>query len=152
MAHDPADVRSGPIYLTGSDVVDVSHTPQKRHGMPAIVPDNAFGYRGRAGCVQNVERIGGGNGNAICRHGRGFQLVPIKVPAGYEFGFFLRSLKDYALFGLRAREFYGFIQQWLVRDDSLYLNAARSRKNYGSSRTCVPHLSEEIHPGAGRKR
>ncbi len=58
MADHPADVGSCPIRVAGLDVVDRRHRPFKRHEIAADVAHHALRHAGRAGSVEDVERVG----------------------------------------------------------------------------------------------
>ena len=58
VADDPADVGRRPVDLAGLDVVDVAHRPRERDGVAAVVADDPLRLPGRPGRVEDVERIG----------------------------------------------------------------------------------------------
>ena len=58
MADHPADVGGGPERLAGIDAVDRLHRPFQRDHVAAIVAHDAFRLAGRAGGVEDVERVG----------------------------------------------------------------------------------------------
>ena len=58
MADDPADVGRRPECLAGLHVVDVRHRPAQRDEIAADVAHHAFRDAGRAGGVEDIERIG----------------------------------------------------------------------------------------------
>ena len=79
VANDPTDVGSGPENVTGIDAINIFHRPFKGNGMAAVITDNAFGFAGGAGGVEDVERISGGDGHAIVRLCGGDSVGPIKI-------------------------------------------------------------------------
>ena len=65
MADHPADIGSRPEDLAGLDAELVPHRPFQRDHVAAIVAHDALGLAGRAGRVEDVERIGGGDRHAF---------------------------------------------------------------------------------------
>ena len=120
----PADVRRRPEDIAGVHPVDRVHGVVKRDGMSAVVAQDALGFAGRAGCVQDVEGVGGVNGHGVGRGARGLPLDPVEVPPGSEFGGRLRALQDHAVVRLVGRERERFLQERLVRNHAVELDAA----------------------------
>ena len=92
--------------------------------MPAVVAHDAFRAARGAGGVQNVERRG-------CRHrdtgGRlraADRLAPVEVAVFGQRGRRHRPLIDDAVLGLVRRHLDGAIEQRLVFDHALHLDAA----------------------------
>src|SRR5262249_47913208 len=65
MTDYPSDVRRGPEDLAGADSVDCLHAPSEGDGVAAIIADDALRNPGRARGVQDVERIGRFNRDAV---------------------------------------------------------------------------------------
>ena len=65
MTDDPADVGRGPVDLAGFDAIEISHRPVERDGMPAVVAHDALGLARRTRRIQQVQRIGCLDRNAI---------------------------------------------------------------------------------------
>jgi NAD(P)-dependent dehydrogenase (short-subunit alcohol dehydrogenase family) len=76
-------------------VVEVLHAPAQRDRVPAVVADNALGLPGRAGGVQDVQRIRRGDRDAIRGLRRGHPLGPVQVPARGQRRPRLRPLQDH---------------------------------------------------------
>jgi hypothetical protein len=77
----PAHIRGGPEYVDGADVVDVTHAPQQRHRVIAVVAHNALRFPCGARGVEHVEGVARRD-----RHGRhlrrgGHQVLPVPVAA-----------------------------------------------------------------------
>ncbi len=79
MADDPADIGGGEERIARLHAVDVRHRPVERHGVPAIVAHDALGLPGRAGGVEDVERIGRLDRHAGRRRRRRDRLAPVAV-------------------------------------------------------------------------
>ena len=58
VADDPAHVAGGEPRLARVDAVDVLHRPPQRDRVAAVVADDALRLPGRAGRVEDVERVG----------------------------------------------------------------------------------------------
>ncbi len=58
MPDHPADIGCCPVDFTGTDSIDIFHTPGQGNEMPAIVPQHTFGFSGGSGSIQEIERIG----------------------------------------------------------------------------------------------
>ena len=103
VADHPADVGGAPPGLALLDAVEAVHRPGERDHVAAVVAHHAFRNAGRAGGVEDVERVGRQHRHArraLARLARGIaQARPIVVAAGSERGFALRPLEDDA--GLR---------------------------------------------------
>ncbi len=67
VADGPTEIRSRPKYFTRLHPVDVFHAPLERDEVAAVVAHHAFRNASRAGGVQDVKRIGCGDGNALGR-------------------------------------------------------------------------------------
>ena len=98
MAHDPADVGAGPKGLAGLDVVDRRHRPFERDQIAADVAHHALRRAGRAGGVENVERIGRGEvgaGRPLARRSGGVdKRGPVAVSSLVHVRLDLRTLVD----------------------------------------------------------
>jgi hypothetical protein len=89
----------------------------------AAVTHDSLGFSGRSGRVEDVEGIGGGDGNAVGRRRGGDQVGPVEIVRPQR-GCFLRALQDHTLLRLVDGEFDGPVEQGFVRDDTLALDAA----------------------------
>ena len=65
VADDPADVAGREPRLPRVDAVDVLHRPAQRDRVAAVVADDALRLPGRAGRVEDVERVGRGDLDAV---------------------------------------------------------------------------------------
>ena len=133
MADHPADVGSRPIGLARLDAVDRAHRPFQRDAIAAGVAHDALGRSGRAGGVEDVERVGGGEfdaGRAFARRARrGDQRRPVVVALGEHLAFELRPLEDDAGLRLVPGEADRQIEQRLVFDQAAGLDAAARRQH-----------------------
>ena len=91
---DPAHVRRGPEDVAGASVVDVGHAPRQRHGVAAVVAHHALGPARGARGVEDVERIGGGHGDAVDRRGARPWPRPSRRRAAPMVAVGLRALED----------------------------------------------------------
>ena len=97
VADDPAHVGGGPPDLPGVHVVDVRQGPRHRHGVPAVVADDALRLAGRAGGVEHVERVGGRDLDALRGVGAPglHRQVPVDVERLAQDRLGLRALLDH---------------------------------------------------------
>ena len=120
---DPPDVGGGEHDLAGPDVVDVGHRPRQRDGVAAVVALDALGLAGGARGVEHVERVGGRDGDAVGGLGGLHGLGPVEVALGHR-GLGLRALEDDHAARVVLGELDGLVEQGLVLDDPLALDAA----------------------------
>ena len=92
--------------------------------MPAVVAHDALGIARGAGGVEDVERVGRGDGHAAHRLRLRHDVGPGLVAAGRERRLKLGPLHDDAALGLVARALDRLVQQRLVGDDAVDLDAA----------------------------
>ncbi len=102
--------------------------------MPACVAHDAFRLSGRAGRVQDVERIGRGHRHAVVHRlgpheGVVAQGLPIVVTPGDQRRFRLRALQDDAGLRLGGGERDRLVEQRLVSDHAAGLDAAARRED-----------------------
>ena len=124
VADHPADIRRRPPHLAGLPVVDAAHGPVQRDQVPAVVAHDALGIAGGAGGVEDIERVGGGDGHAVRQLRPGHRVGPGLVAAGRERRLQLGPLQDDAALGLVAGEVDRGVEQGLVSDDAVHLDAA----------------------------
>jgi len=127
MANHPADIGGGPEYLVRLDPVDVAQRPVQGHRMAAIVADDTLRDPRRARGIKNVERVGRRNRYAFGGPGIGGEFVPIVVAARRHLGMAHRPLQDHAMLGLGLRLGDRSVEQRLVGNDPVDLDAARGR-------------------------
>ena len=133
VADHPADVGARPPHFARADAVQILHRPFERDHVAAIVAHHALGNSGRAGGVENVERIGGGDRHAFGCLGEvdgvlpGF--APVVVAACHEVRLALRALQDQTGGGLVLGEIDRLVEQRLVGDDAGALDAAARRQD-----------------------
>jgi hypothetical protein len=114
VAHHPAHVRGGPVHLAGLHPVDVLHAPLQSHRVTAVVAHHPLGFPGGSRCVEDVERIRGGDADAVPGFGVPECVLPLDIaPEGHLAGS-LRSLQDDAMIGLVTRLVDGLVQKGLV--------------------------------------
>ncbi len=135
VAHHPADVGGSPERLARIDAVVVPHAPLERDHVPAVVAHHAFRRAGSARGVEDVERIGGLDGNAAglaaARLRVGYRRGPVVVAAGNHVGLGHRPLQHQHGLRLVAGQLDGAVEQRLVGDDAAGLDAARRRQDGG---------------------
>ncbi len=136
VADHPADVGGRPAALAGLDAVVVLHRPFQRDHVAAVVAHHALRDAGRAGGVEDVERIGGHQ-----RHRLEHVLAPRpaprpRSPASRGRGrrparrCSLRALQDQAGLRLVPGEIDRLVEQRLVGDDAVDLDAAARRQDH----------------------
>ena len=162
MADHPADVGGRPEDLAGLDAELVPHRPFERDHVAAIVAHDALGLAGRAGGVEDVERIGGGDRHAFdvaprhcarcrhARHSRGRGRARDRRPAARAAG---SGTCPAACVGQRDR----LVEQRLVGDDAAGLEAAGRRDHQlrPARRRCgspVPSRRSRRTPPNARRR
>src|SRR4029453_17105574 len=82
--HRPAQIRRSPVDLARLDPVDVAHAPGEGNEVAAVIAHDALGISGGARGVDDVERIGGEEWNAVHRRRARRKLGPVVVPSWYE--------------------------------------------------------------------
>ena len=132
--------------------------------MAALVSHDALGPAGGPRGVEDVEGIGGGQGNALRGRGPVHGLVPIEVAAGNEGGRRLRPLHDHAALRLVAGHVNGLVEQRFVvhdlarldpaggREDEPRLRMVDARGQLGSGEAAVDDRVDGADPGAGEHR
>ncbi|EPJ40338.1 hypothetical protein STAFG_2587 [Streptomyces afghaniensis 772] len=123
VADDPADVGTGEHRLARAHVVDGPHRPVEGDRVAAAVTHDSLGLSGRSGGVEDVEGVGCGDGNTVGRRRGSHQVGPVEIVRP-QLGRLLRALQDHALLRLVGRELDRLVEQGLVRDDTLALDAA----------------------------
>src|SRR5665647_1491215 len=58
MSNNPADIGSRPVDFTGTDSIDIFHTPFQGYEVPSVIPYYTFGFSRGSRCVQEIEWIG----------------------------------------------------------------------------------------------
>ena len=132
MADDPADVGRGPVGVARPDVIDRRHRPFQCDDIAADIAHHPFGHAGRAGRVEDIERIGRREIGAgpVCRPPwRRRQRLPIVIAARVDGRRNLRALVNDARRRLVLGEGDGEIEQRLVFDDAAGLDSATRRQN-----------------------
>ena len=134
MTDHPADVGSRPEGLAGLDAELVPHRPFERDHVAAIVAHDALGLAGRAGGVDDVERVGRGDRHAFDRPsgiaGSADMLGIVEVAAGLQIAGELLALQDQAFFRRVRGQRDRLVEQRLVGDDAAGLEAAGGRDHH----------------------
>ena len=125
VADDPADVGRRPEDLSRLRAVHVLHAPLQGDRVPSVVAHDAFGNARGAGRVEDVERVGRGEGNARRRPRVRHELRPLDIAPGDHVRVLLRPLDDDAPIRLRRGDRDRLIEQRLVRYDAARLEPAR---------------------------
>ena len=132
--------------------------------MAAVVADQALGTAGRARGVEDVERVGGGDRNAVVGRGGGFCVQQVVVAVGGEFGAGGVSLEDQAGVGLVRGERDRGVQQRLVfhhaawleaaggGDDDLGLGVGDAGREFGGGETAEDDRVDGAEAGGGQHR
>ena len=97
MADHPADVRRRPEHLARLHAVDVLHRPVERDEVSPVVAHDALGLPGRSGRVQDVERIGRRNRDAVVPLRAREGVVPFDIASRDQIGGGHRPLIDDAV-------------------------------------------------------
>src|SRR6266478_5841826 len=97
MADDPAHVGGGPEDLSGLNAVYILHAPGEHDCMSAVVAHHALGLARRAGGIEDIKRVCGGDGHAIMGRGIGHGLAPVDVATLHELASVHGPLQDYAM-------------------------------------------------------
>ena len=130
VAYYPADVRSRPEDVSGVNAIDMLHGPFQGHRMTAVVAYYPFRLPSGAGRIEYVEGISSGHRNAVVWLCRLHHFIPVTVEAGHQFGALHRALKNDALFGFVTGDSNRFVEEGLVRNDSLAFQTARGRNHH----------------------
>ena len=91
---DPAHIRSGPENIALCQVVNSPHGPLQGNHVAAIIPNNPFWNTGCPRCIEDVQGIRGGYGNAVRRDGIFHLLMPVVIKSRCHGSGFLQSLND----------------------------------------------------------
>ena len=106
MADNPTHIGCRPEHFARLDVVDGAHRPGQRHHVAAIVAHHALWLAGRAGCVENVERVGRidpcARNDGACRLVRRNHCRIVNVPACNQITNRLLALENQAMIRLVA--------------------------------------------------
>ncbi len=124
---DPADVGGGEHRLARLDVVDIAHRPAQRDGVAAVVAVDALGLSGGPGRVEDVERVGRCDLDAVgpgVTGRRRDELAPVDV-ALTQLGGHCLALQHHDLVGLVLRARDPLVEEGLVGHDAPRLDAAR---------------------------
>ena len=98
--------------------------------MAAIVAHHTLGFAGRAGGVEDIQRVSRLDRDASGGFSAGYCLLPVQVAALVQFSGRLRALQDDTAGGFVAGQFDGLVHQWLVGDDFADLDAATGNHQY----------------------
>src|SRR5215470_8184508 len=79
--------------------------------------------------IEDIERVGCQYRHAVCGPSDGDKLMPIAVTARHHVGTAHRPLQDHTMLGLGARLGDRSVEQRLVGDDTVDLDAARGRQD-----------------------
>ncbi len=133
MADHPADIARRPIDLARIGAVEILHRPFERDHVAAIVAHHALGDAGRARGVEDIKRVGGGDGHALAGLGVFDRVLPhfapVVVAAFDQLGLALRALQDQASADLVRGELDRFVEQRLVGHGAADLDAAAGGEN-----------------------
>ena len=114
MADHPANIRSGPVDLTGLYAVDILHAELHGYGMAAVVAYNALRLASGAGGVQDVQRVRALHRDTVSGFGICQQPVPVKIAPVFK-----RGLQDIPLIDNHPLHLMlGFVQ---CRIDNLHI-------------------------------
>ena len=92
--------------------------------MAAVVAHDALRFAGGAGGVEDVERIPRIHRHDVSRFAALLPRRPVEIAPGYERRIALRSLHDDRVVRFVLRDLDGLVQERLVGDDGLELDAA----------------------------
>ncbi len=114
---------------------------KQRGGVAAGVAHHALRFAGRAGGVEDIERVGGRHRHRVVRGGAGLGGEQVLVAAGDEGGLERRPLQDKAELGLVGALFDRGVEQRLVGHDPAGLEPARGGDD-GAGRGVLDALGE----------
>ena len=132
--------------------------------MAAIVAHHALGLSGRAGGVDDVKRIGGLDRHAVVRLRVLDEGMPVDVASGDQIAPPLLALQHDAMRRLVLRQIDGAVEQRLVFDDAVGLDAAGGGKDQRRleivdaggelvrGEAAEHHRMDGAQPGAGQHR
>ncbi len=126
MADCPAKVGGRPEHLAGMGVVDRLHAPAEGHSVSAVVADDALRQSGRPRRIEDVQRVRGSDWGARSGLGSRRGLAPVEVAAREELGPRFVPLENDAVLGTMARLLERAVEERLVLDDAVDLDAARA--------------------------
>ncbi len=161
MPHDPADVAGGEHRLPRPEVEDVPERPGQRHGVPAVVAHDALGAPGRAGGVEDVQRVRRLHRDAPDTSGGRHQLVVVQVTTRDHLGLQLWPLAHDDVGGRVLGLGQRAVQHRLVPDHPARLDAAGGRDDdhrarvvdargeLGGGEAAEHHRVHRPQPGAG---
>ena len=149
VADHPADIGRRPVNVAGLDAVDHPHRVPQRHRVAAVVAHHAFGRAGRAGGVENIQRIGRRHRHAVMRRGRGLGLGQVVVAARRQHARRLLALQDQAGIRLVRRQRDRRVEQRLVVHDAAGLEAAGGRDDH--LRSARPRCGWPARPRRSRR-
>ena len=132
MADHPTEIGSRPKHLARRNIIDIFHRPAQRHQMAAIIAHHAFRDTRRAGCIENIKRVGRQHwltGDlAFGRPCFALQCLPFKIAVSNKRGRAFIALPNETGFRLMRRQFNGSVKQRLVIDNAPRLQTARGGK------------------------
>ena len=129
VTHDPPDVRRRPVHLARADAVDPLHGPLEGDRVATVVPHDTLRHARRARRVEDVEWIGRGHGHALGRWGTRHEIAPVEVAPADERRRVVGSLEDHAALWLVRGQVDRAVEERLVGDDAVHLDAARGRED-----------------------
>ena len=130
MANGPADVGGRPQRLPGADAKNDFHALRHGDRVPAIIPHHPLRPAGRAGGIEDVERVRRRDRNRPMWGGGGLSRNEIIIEPGRHRGLAGRALKNHASAGFVRGERDGGVQHRLVGHDPPGLEPARSRDDH----------------------
>ena len=97
----------------------------ERDGVAAVVADDPLRLAGRAGRVEDVERVGGLDGDACRRLGAGERVLPVEIATGIELASSIGRCRTMQRSGFDSTIVDRRVEKRLVGDDAPGLDPAR---------------------------
>ncbi len=98
--------------------------------MAAVVAHHTFGAPGGAGCVKDVQRVGGRDRHRFHGRGGGFKVVPVEVPVGLQLKEGLGALQHHTLAWRVRCASQGLVHHGLIGDHAFGFDSARCREQH----------------------
>ena len=164
MPDDPADIRGGPHHLARADAVDVAHGPGERDQIAGGRPHHALGRPGRAGGIEDVERIHPPDRRAGCGRNALLEACPVEIAPLDQRRLRLGPLQHHAEVRLVVGKADRLVHHRLVGNDPARLDAAGGRdhrlrrgvvdadRKLRRREAAEDHRMDRAEPGAGQHR
>ena len=130
VAHDPADIRGSPVDVAGVNSIDILHGSLQGHEVAAVVANHAFRLPGRAGRIQDVQRIACSYRDALVWGCRFQDFIPVAVAPRHEFGTLHLALENDTSLGFVSGDAKRFVEEGFIWNDSLEFHSTRGGNDH----------------------